>query len=108
MEIKNIVLLEFGGKMPRVVVVYDISLLNEGAQKRMNRIRQICRRYLYQVQKSVFEGELSEGKIKQLEVLLRKNAEQDSDSVIMYVFDERCPIKRIFITNTKDPTDNFI
>ena len=43
-----------------VIVVYDIN------RKRVGRALKICRNYLDHVQKSVFEGNITEGQLKQL------------------------------------------
>lgn len=43
-----------------VIVVYDIN------RKRVGRALKICRKYLVHVQKSVFEGNITEGQLKQL------------------------------------------
>ena len=47
----------------------------------------ICRRYLKWVQNSVFEGEISEAKYKEMIVHLTKLIkEKDSDSIVVYKF----------------------
>ena len=56
-----------------VIVVYDIN------RKRVGRALKICRKYLVHVQKSVFEGNITEGQLKQL-----KNEE---DAVCIYRFE---------------------
>jgi CRISPR-associated protein Cas2 len=67
-----------------------------------------CRKYLTHVQKSVFEGDLTEGKT----VLLRKELEaavdMEQDFVIMYTLPDGRILNRDIVTNTPDPTDNFI
>ena len=45
-----------------VIVVYDVG------EKRVGKMLKLCRQYLCWVQNSVFEGELSEVKLKELEV----------------------------------------
>ena len=43
-----------------VILVYDVKA------KRNNKILKTCRKYLRHVQKSVFEGNLTEAKLKRL------------------------------------------
>lgn len=46
----------------------------------------LCRRYLYWVQNSVLEGELTEAGYKKLKHELSKIINEDEDSVIFYTF----------------------
>lgn len=50
-----------------VILVYDVKA------KRNNKILKTCRKYLRHVQKSVFEGNLTEAKLKRLKNELKKN-----------------------------------
>ena len=43
-----------------VVLSYDIN------QKRVNKVLKVCRKYLVHVQKSVFEGTITEAKLNSL------------------------------------------
>ena len=49
-----------------VILVYDVKT------KRNNKILKTCRKYLRHVQKSVFEGNLTEAKLKRLKNELKK------------------------------------
>jgi len=66
-----------------VVLVYDISMENNGA-KVLRNVFKICKRYLNHVQCSVFEGELSKVQIQKLETELNKWIRSDYDSVIIF------------------------
>ena len=60
------------------IVVYDINV------KRTARVMRICKKYLEHVQKSVFEGSITEAKLnKQLFRAIVK----DEDSIIIYKFE---------------------
>lgn len=48
-----------------IVLVYDVSLENNGA-KRWRSVFKICKRYLSHIQNSVFEGEISKVQLTQL------------------------------------------
>ncbi|MBU0463856.1 MAG: CRISPR-associated endonuclease Cas2, partial [Proteobacteria bacterium] len=45
-----------------IVLVYDVD------QKRCGKMLKLCRRYLAHIQNSVFEGEITEGKLEALKV----------------------------------------
>lgn len=61
-----------------VIMVYDVGV------KRVNRVLKKCRQYLYWVQNSVFEGEISPAKLKKLKQELKKIIDEEEDSVIVY------------------------
>lgn len=66
-----------------VLLIYDIPLDNKGARVSRN-IFKICKKYLTHVQKSVFEGELTPGKLKQLEMELKEYIRPEIDSVVVF------------------------
>jgi len=61
-----------------VIIVYDIE------EKRVARVCKFLRQYLHWVQNSVFEGELTDGKLAELQTGLRKRIKPDKDSVLFY------------------------
>ena len=63
-----------------VILAYDIKV------KRVAKVRKIVKKYLHPVQKSVFEGFLTEGRLKYLKKELQKVIECDEDSVRIYRF----------------------
>lgn len=71
-----------------IVLSYDISSSNG------TRIRKECERYLTHVQKSVFEGEISERKLKMLKAAIARIIEPELDSVIIYRMDPFGSVRR--------------
>lgn len=63
-----------------VILVYDIG------EKRVGKILKITRKYLYRVQNSVFEGEISEANLKMLKKELFGKMNKKEDSLIIYKF----------------------
>ena len=51
----------------KIILIYDISLIEKEDQKRLIKVMKIARKYLHHIQKSVFEGDLTYGKLKRLE-----------------------------------------
>ena len=68
----------------------------------------VARKYLHHVQKSVFEGEITEGKLAKLEHEILEVVDKDRDSVIIYTFPDSTNFQRKILTNVKDPTSNII
>ena len=61
-----------------VILVYDVQT------KRVGRIRKIAKKYLSPVQKSVFEGYLTESRINALKYELRQSIDPQTDSILIY------------------------
>ena len=61
-----------------VILVYDI------AEKRVGKMLKLCRRYLHWIQNSVFEGELSEVKLKELLYRAKQIMDAEIDSIIVF------------------------
>lgn len=54
-----------------IILVYDIG------QKRVGKMLKLCRQYLNWIQNSVFEGEISEVKLKELQQKAKKIMESN-------------------------------
>ncbi|SFB66474.1 CRISPR-associated endonuclease Cas2 [Butyrivibrio sp. YAB3001] len=61
-----------------VVLTYDVEA------KKDRKALKICRRYLTHVQESVFEGDITEGKLNKLKIELQAVIDDKYDSVIIY------------------------
>ena len=94
--------------MKKVILVYDINTEDKSGQKRLNTVRKIARKYLHHVQKSVFEGELTNGEIVKLSEEIKDVVDVVKDFVILYTFPPSLNFERIFLTDTPDPTSNII
>ena len=94
--------------MKKVILVYDINTEDKSGQKRLNKIRKIARKYLHHVQKSVFEGELTDGEIANLSEEIKNVVNAIKDFVLLYVFPPSINFSRIFLTDSSDPTSNII
>ncbi|WP_270840976.1 CRISPR-associated endonuclease Cas2 [Mediterraneibacter faecis] len=64
-----------------VIVTYDVNA------KKNNKVLKICRKYLLHVQKSVFEGMITEAKLKRLKNELAQVIKKDEDSIMIYRFE---------------------
>jgi len=61
-----------------VILVYDVE------QSRTQKMLKKCREYLYWVQNSVFEGEITSADLEKLKMELEYIMDTDEDSVIIY------------------------
>ena len=85
-----------------VLLVYDVN------EKRVAKALKTCRGYLHWVQNSVFEGELTEGKLKELLQKLKKIINKKKDSVLVYRFSSEKMLDKEIIGVEKAPTDTMI
>ena len=63
-----------------VIMVYDVNV------KRVAKVLKVSRRYLSWVQNSVFEGEITPGRLNALKGELGKIINEAEDSVLFYVW----------------------
>jgi CRISPR-associated protein Cas2 len=85
-----------------VILVYDIE------EKRVGKILKLCRRYLTWIQNSVFEGELTEVKLKELLHEAGKIMEKDKDSMILFKSRQERWLEKLIIGKEKNDLDNII
>jgi len=61
-----------------VILVYDIG------EKRVGRMLKLCRQYLNWIQNSVFEGDISDVKLKELSYKAKNIMKTEEDSIIIF------------------------
>ena len=61
-----------------VILVYDVN------EKRVAKMLKLCRRYLNWIQNSVFEGEITEVKLKELIIFAEEIMNLEEDSLIIF------------------------
>ena len=91
-----------------IIVVYDIVTIEKKGEKRLRNILKLLRQYLHHTQKSVFEGDLTEGDIIRLRYEIDDIIDKVRDFVIIYAFPPSVRFDRIFLTDTPDPTSNIL
>jgi CRISPR-associated protein Cas2 len=85
-----------------VILVYDFD------KKRVAKALKIARKYLYWVQNSVLEGEISEAKYVKLKTEMANLMDPDVDSVIFYTFRTQKYSKREEMGVRKGGEDNIL
>ena len=61
-----------------VIAIYDVH------HKRVAKVRKVFKKYLHPIQRSVFEGEITEGKLSSLKKEIEKTIDVTYDSVTIY------------------------
>ncbi|MCX7929016.1 MAG: CRISPR-associated endonuclease Cas2 [Patescibacteria group bacterium] len=85
------------------IAVYDV------AEKRVAKMLKLMRQYLHWIQNSVFEGELSKGKMEELIAKANRLMKKNEDSLIIFEMDSSKFVdKKIFGLDKTDKTSNFI
>ncbi|HHY91179.1 MAG TPA: CRISPR-associated endonuclease Cas2 [Clostridiales bacterium] len=71
-----------------IILVYDVNT------KRVAKVLKTARKYLYWVQNSVLEGDISEANFIKLKTELLKKINPEEDSIIFYTFRTKSYSKR--------------
>lgn len=85
-----------------VVIVYDVSV------ERLNKVRIFLKKYLDWMQNSVFEGEVTRAKLKEIEMGVRELIDESEDSVIIYSARDQKLVGRTFIGSPKAEPSNLL
>lgn len=83
-------------------MVYDVG------EKRVGKVLKISRKYLYWVQNSVLEGEITESNLRKLKYELEKVIDEEHDSIIFYMFRTTKYYQREIMGVKKGGEENFL
>ncbi len=92
----------------RIILVYDIALEEPKDQNRLNKVRKTVKKYIHHIQKSVFEGDITEAKLEKLKAELRDIIDSKRDMVLIYVFDGPVEYKRLSLTEVEPEDGNIL
>lgn len=85
-----------------VILVYDIG------EKRVGKMLKLCRQYLNWIQNSVFEGELTEVKLKELLHEAKKIMDIEKDSIIVFKSRQEKWLEKQVVGKEKNELDNIL
>ena len=85
-----------------VILVYDIE------EKRVAKMLKLCRRYLNWIQNSVFEGEITDVKLKQLLAEAKAIIQVEKDSIIVFKSRQEKWLDKMVIGKEKNSLDNIL
>lgn len=87
------------------VLIYDISIQDKEDEKRLNKVFNICKKYLEHIEFSVFYGDINKRKLKELIKEIKETIDLNRDSVIFYLFKSREDIRSIIKYGINEETN---
>jgi CRISPR-associated protein Cas2 len=85
-----------------VILVYDIG------ERRVAKMLKLCRKYLNWIQNSVFEGEITEVKLKELLSVAKKIMKEEEDSIIIFKSRDEKWLEKEILGKEKNSLENII
>lgn len=85
-----------------VILVYDIG------EKRVGKMLKLCRQYLNWIQNSVFEGEITPVKLKELQAKAKLIINTETDSILVFKSREEKWLEKEVIGAEKNKLDNIL
>lgn len=85
-----------------IILVYDIG------EKRVGKMLKLCRKYLNWIQNSVFEGELTEVKLKEFKLRIDSLINEEEDSVIIFSSRDEKWLDKEILGTEPNPLDRFL
>lgn len=85
-----------------VILVYDFG------EKRVAKMLKLCRKYLCWVQNSVFEGEISAVRLKELLICAEQFMKKDEDSIILFKRRDKSWMEKEIVGKERCGTDVFL
>lgn len=84
------------------ILVYDIG------EKRVGKMLKLCRRYLNWIQNSVFEGEITDLKLKKLKHEAKQIMDVQTDSLIIFTSRQQSWLKKEVVGKERNSLGNFL
>lgn len=85
-----------------VILVYDVG------QKRVAKMLKLCRVYLNWIQNSVFEGEITQVKLRELKARAKSLMDEEEDSMIIFTSRDEKWLDKEVIGREKNELNNFL
>jgi len=89
-----------------IILIYDI-IMDKTGTKILRNVFKICKKYLTHIQKSVFEGNLTELEYMKLKSELNRYIRKDRDSLIVFKSRNDKWLDKEFLGVIDDKTSNF-
>jgi CRISPR-associated protein Cas2 len=85
-----------------IILVYDCG------ERRVAKMLKLCRKYLNWIQNSVFEGEITEVKLKELKNKAKEIIDKESDSLIIFTSRNEKWLDKEIIGRERSSVDTFL
>lgn len=87
-----------------ILLIYDIK----SSPKALNAVRKACSEYLFPIQHSVFEGEVSKSELRKMTEKVQKIVDMGQDSVIIYFLNEWIVENKRYLAKNEQEIDKFV
>lgn len=84
------------------IVVYDVQV------ERIDSIRQFLKKYLYWIQNSVFEGELTLSELEEIKEGVGELVDKENDHILIYLFRNVELVKKVVIGTPKSEPSTIV
>ncbi|MEA5006957.1 MAG: CRISPR-associated endonuclease Cas2 [Rikenellaceae bacterium] len=85
-----------------IILVYDVG------EKRVAKMLKLCRKYLSWIQNSVFEGEITDAKLKELQIRAENIIDSNYDSIIIFKNRDEKWLNKQVIGKERSSIDNYL
>jgi CRISPR-associated protein Cas2 len=85
-----------------IILVYDCG------EKRVGKMLKLCRKYLHWIQNSVFEGEITEVKLHELQIKAKEIMDSEADSLIIFKSRNEKWLDKEIIGKERSSVDTFL
>lgn len=85
-----------------VILVYDFG------ERRVQKMLKLCRKYLMWIQNSVFEGEISDARLKDLLIQAGSFMKKEEDSIVLFKSRDKSWMDKEIIGQERGYTDFFL
>lgn len=85
-----------------VILVYDVG------EKRVGKMLRLVRKYLSWIQNSVFEGEITDVKLKELKFQAKEIMDLNADSLIIFASRNEKWLEKEIVGNERSSVDTFL
>jgi CRISPR-associated protein Cas2 len=85
-----------------IILVYDVG------EKRVGKMLKLCRKYLNWIQNSVFEGEITEVKLHELQIKAIDMMDMEADSLIIFKSRNEKWLDKEVIGKERSTVDTFL
>ncbi|HML71046.1 CRISPR-associated endoribonuclease Cas2 [bioreactor metagenome] len=85
-----------------VILVYDVG------EKRVGKMLRLVRKYLSWIQNSVFEGEITDVKLKELKFQAKEIMDLNTDSLIIFASRNEKWLEKEIVGNERSSVDTFL
>ena len=91
-----------------VLISYDVSTVSAAGKTRLRKVAKECQNHAQRVQNSVFEGEISEVRLKELLSSAKKFIDESEDSIIVFKGPNHSSLEKEIVGKERCSIDNSL